>query len=193
MVAEALYRLSKQRTIGPLVMWIGYFYIAILNHFLLKIPSFTLRRFILRFIYGMKIGSSSIHMVSKIFSPWKIEIGNNSIIHFDCFLDGRGGIRISDNVDISFGVKIFTLQHDIKSADYATLSGSVDIEEYAVLGSYSIILPGVSIGRGAVVAAGSVVTKDVAPFTLVGGVPAVKISERTCTPNYQLTYKRPFH
>ena len=96
-------------------------------------------------------------------------------------------------MDISFGVKIFTLQHDINTADYATLSGTVEIEEYAVLGSYSIVLPGVSIGRGAVVAAGSVVTKDVAPFTLVGGVPAVKISERNCMPNYQLTYKRPFH
>lgn len=188
-----LYKLSKHQRVGKIVFWVGYLYLGILNHIINKIPFFSIRYLVYKFLYGLKIGASSIHMGVVFFSPWKISVGNNSIIHFDCFLDGRGGISIADNVDISFGVKIFTEQHEVNSADYATVIKGVNIGSYAVIGAYSIILPGVNIGDGAVIGSGSVVTKDVAPFSVVGGSPAKKIKQRLCEPRYRLTFRRPFH
>ncbi|MBU4264346.1 MAG: acyltransferase [Proteobacteria bacterium] len=128
-----------------------------------------------------------------LFSPWNIKIGDFSIIHFDAFLDGRGSLEIGNNVDISFGVKIFSEQHLPDSDTYESVAKKVTIHDYASIGSYSIILPGVIIGEGAIVAAGSVVTKSVEPFTVVGGTPAKFIKKRKCLPKYNLTYKRPFH
>lgn len=190
---DFLYKLSKQGQIGRLVFWFGYLYLGFLNHIFNKVPVFAFRYLVYKYFYGMKIGDSSIHMGVVVFSPWKISIGSNSIVHFDCLLDGRGGISIADNVDVSFGVKIFTEQHDLNSDDYGTVVKAVSIGRYAVIGAYSIILPGVNVGEGAVVAAGSVVTKNVAPFTVVGGNPAKEIKQRVCYPKYNLTFRRPFH
>lgn len=187
------YKLSKHKQVGSLVFWLGYLYLGILNHIFNKIPVFAFRYVVYKYFYGMKIGGSSIHMGVVIFSPWKITIGNNSIIHFDCLLDGRGGISIADNVDVSFGVKIFTEQHDLNSDDYGTIAKAVSIGNHAVIGAYSILLPGVSVGEGSVVAAGSVVTKSVEPYTVVGGNPAREIKRRVCEPKYKLTFRRPFH
>jgi acetyltransferase-like isoleucine patch superfamily enzyme len=75
-------------------------------------------------------------------------------------------------------VQIWTAQHDWQSADFAYVSAPVRIGDRAWICSRSIILPGVTIGEGAVVAAGSVVSKDVAPWTLVGGNPARKLRDR---------------
>lgn len=188
-----LYKLSKQKQVGGLVFWLGYLYLGILNHIFNKVPVFAFRYVVYKYLYGMKIGDSSIHMGVVAFSPWNITIGSNSIIHFDCLLDGRGGIVIADNVDISFGVKIFTEQHDLNSDDYGTVAKAVTIGKFAVIGAYSILLPGVSIGEGAVVAAGSVVTKSVEPYAVVGGNPAKIIKQRECDPKYKLTFRRPFH
>ncbi len=190
---DFLYKLSKHRHVGRLVFWFGYLYLGILNHLLNKVPVFWFRYFVYKYLYGMKIGNSSIHMGIITFSPWKITIGNNSIIHFDCLLDGRGGIYIADNVDVSFGVKIFTEQHDVNSASYGTIVKPVKIGNYVVIGAYSILLPGVIVGEGAVIAAGSVVTKNVAPFAVVGGSPAIVIKSRVCVPTYKLMFRRPFH
>jgi len=67
------------------------------------------------------------------------------------------------------------------------------IEDYAFIGPRAIILPGVKIGRGAVVAAGAVVTKDIPPFSVVGGVPAQIIRERMVkNPQYKLGRARLF-
>jgi acetyltransferase-like isoleucine patch superfamily enzyme len=188
-----LYTLSKKTGIGSLINYFGYFYLSILNHFFNKIPLFTVRHLIYKYLYGLKMGRASLHMNVKMFSPWEILIGNNVIIHFDCLLDGRGKITIGNNVDISFGVKIFSEQHDMQSDHYDTIKKPVVIKDNVVIGAYSIILPGVKIGTGAVIAAGSVVTKDVDDYTIVGGSPARIIKTRNCSPKYLLTYRRPFH
>ncbi len=190
---DFFYKLSKHDYVGRAVFWLGYLYLGILNHIFNKIPVFSFRYVVYKYLYGMKIGDSSIHMGVIAFSPWKITIGSNSIIHFDCLLDGRGGISIADNVDVSFGVKIFTEQHDLNSDEYGTVAKSVSIGNYAVIGAYSILLPGVIVGEGSVVAAGSVVTKSIEPYTVVGGNPAKIIKRRDCTPKYRLTFRRPFH
>lgn len=123
----------------------------------------------------------------EIRSPYRISIGNNCSINKNTLLDGRGnGLTIGDNVDIAQEVNIWTLQHDYDSPDYASVGGTTIIEDYAWIASRATLLPGIKIGRGAVVAACSVVTKDVPPLAIVAGVPAKVIGQRKDNMRYQL-------
>lgn len=141
----------------------------------------------------MRIGrNTSFHWRARFFDPWGIKIGHNSIIGNDAMLDGRCGITIGNNVSISMGVWIWTMEHDPQDPGYGIKSGVVQIDDYAWISCRVVILPGVKIGRGAVVAAGAVVTKDVEPFSIVGGVPAKKIGTRTVNLNYKLDFHKSF-
>jgi acetyltransferase-like isoleucine patch superfamily enzyme len=133
----------------------------------------------------MKIGVDSImYMGTEIRKPNKIQIGIGTIIGHDCVLDGRGGLFIGNKVNFSSRVMVWTAQHDPQSSTFDTVSMPVYIDDYAWISCRAIILPGVRIGEGAVVAAGAVVTKSVEPYSIVGGVPAVSIGKR----NKELTY-----
>ena len=85
---------------------------------------------------------------------------------------------IGNHVDIASGVMIYNSEHEINSEDFHAIIAPVEIEDYVFIGPRAIILPGVKIGEGAVVAAGAVVTKDVPEYMVVGGVPAQVIGER---------------
>ncbi|MBU0618845.1 hypothetical protein KKD62_01265 [Patescibacteria group bacterium] len=90
-------------------------------------------------------------------------------------------------------VMIFNSQHDVEAEDFKTVVKPVEINDYVFVGPRAIVLPGVKIGRGAVVAAGAVVTKDVEPMTVVGGVPAKPIRKRGVKElNYRLGRPRLF-
>lgn len=111
----------------------------------------------------------------------KLKIGKGSIIGDKALLDARNGISIGKNVSFSSNISIYTEQHDHRDPMFRCNSSdafSVNIGDRAWIGPNAIILHGVHIGEGAVVAAGSVVTKDVPPFTIVAGVPARKIGLR---------------
>lgn len=178
------------------------------------IPSHTIRLFLYKSLFRVKIGrNSSIHWLARFNLPSGIEIGNNTVIGNDAFLDGRfyrkgaknaivyirdfifpphRPLRIGNNVSIAGEVRIYTMQHDIDDPDFREVEGDVVIEDYAVLGTRVMILPGVRIGRGAVVASGAVVTKDVEPYTVVGGVPAQFIRNRPKNLRYTLKFARLF-
>lgn len=150
------------------------------------IPLHSVRKLIFR-LYGIKIGKNSfLHMGTRFYFPKNIKIGSGTIIGDRCFLDGRAKLTIGDNVDIASQVLIYNSQHDINSEGFDPIEEAVEIGDYVFIGPRAIILPGVKIGEGAIVAAGAVVTKDVASFEIVGGVPAVKIGERK---NKDLHYK----
>jgi acetyltransferase-like isoleucine patch superfamily enzyme len=161
----------------------------LLNSFVGRIPVFRLRMAAYRLL-GLRVGSeSSILMATEFYAARHVSIGRHTVINPHCYLDGRGGLTIGDNVNISSHVVIVAGTHDIH--DGAEFSGSVRpicIEDYAWLCTRCTILAGVTVGRGAVVAAGAVVTHAVPPFTVVGGVPARKIGERTPELSYTLTY-----
>lgn len=152
-----------------------------------KIPSQTVRNWFYVKWYGLRLGSGSvIYNSCHLRSPQNITIGNHSSIGDQCVLDGRAGLTIGDSVNISTAAWIWTAQHDLQDSNFAGQEAPVVIEDYAWISSRTTILPGVTIGEGAVVATGAVVTKSVAPYEIVGGVPAKKIGERNRNLEYKL-------
>lgn len=142
---------------------------------------------------GMRIPrSSSIHWRAEFYAPERIVVGENCTIGDSCFLDGRSGLTIGNNVNLGSHVSIYTREHDVNSPVFAETGGPVSIGDYAWVSSHTIILPGVTIGEGAVVAAGAVVTKDVPAFAIAGGVPAKVVGERNRDLRYKLGYAKRF-
>lgn len=147
-----------------------------------KVPCHVYRNFMLRHIYLMNIATRAVvYGGFEIRAPWNISIGEGTIIGDESKLDGRNGLIIGKNVNFSSGVWIWTEQHDMNDPYFRTNNsgGAVQIEDRAWISCRTIILPGVRIGRGAVIAAGAVVTKDCEPFCIYGGIPAKKIGERS--------------
>src|SRR3972149_6528131 len=142
------------------------------------IPSHFIRRQVFT-AFGVKIGSgSSIHMGCSFFNPKNVIIGKDTIIGESAFLDGRDKLVIGDHVDVASEVMIYNSGHDINDPKFIAKYGKVEIGDYVFIGPRTIILPGVHVGKGAVLAAGCVVTKDVPGFAIVAGVPAKVIGER---------------
>ena len=165
----------------------------ICNRLFSKVPSNLFRRSILR-LRGLKMGNGcSVLMGCEFRRPDRIKLGNHCVINQGVLLDGRGGeLVIGDNVDIAQDAVIWTLGHDVHDDYHCDKGGPVTIADYAWIGHRAIIMPGVAIGRGAVVAAGAVVTHDVPPMAIVGGVPAKVIGERRSKLLYTKFHRPPF-
>ncbi len=169
----------------------GLLYIT--NRIIARVPSHTVRLFFYRHCLHFRIGNNStIFMDASFDCKFNFEVGTNSVINQKCRLDNRGGITIGDNVSISAEVCILTADHDLQSPVFAGRNSAVSIEDYVFIGTRAMILPGVTISKGAVVAAGAVVTKDVPAFTIVAGVPAKPIAARFEDLTYNAHYCRLF-
>lgn len=141
-------------------------------------PSHTFRNFFYR-LSGIKLGRGAVvHMGARFFLPKNISVGEGSILGDHIFLDGRAKIIIGKHTDIASQVMIYNSEHDLSDPGFQATEEPVHIGDYCFIGPRVIILPGVSIGSGSVVAAGAVVTKDVPSGVIVGGVPAKVIGER---------------
>lgn len=163
------------------------------NRIIAKIPSHTIRLAFYRQVMQFDIAPSShVFMDAWFDSPRNFSLGAHSVINQKCRLDTRGGIRIGSSVSISAECVILTADHDPQSPTCEGRVRPVVIEDYVFLGTRAMILPGVTVGRGAVVAAGAVVTRDVPPMTICAGVPARKIGERQAELNYRVDYGRLF-
>ncbi len=115
--------------------------------------------------------------------PSKISLGKGVAINRGCefyasFLVPAGTITVGDNVTFSPNVKLYTIGHDPSTKSLRDLAGPIVIESHAWIAADSIILPNVTIGEGAVIGAGSVVTRDIPPYTIAVGVPAKIIKKR---------------
>lgn len=120
---------------------------------------------------------------AEIHSPHNLEIGNSSGIGVNCYLSCGASVKIGDRVLMGPEVMIFTTnhiwdEHELTYVGKGLTYKSVIIEDDVWLGARSIILQGVTIGKGATVAAGSVVTKNVPPYSVVAGVPAKVIKNK---------------
>lgn len=163
------------------------------NHIITHIPFHWLRLNFYRKLMGCDIGESSFIFLGATFdSRGKFVLGNYSVINQNCRLDNRGGISIGSNTSVSANVIILTADHDLQSENFAGRQKPVIIENYVFIGTSAIILPGVTIGEGAAIAAGSLVTSDVKEYTIVAGIPAKPIGERNKNLDYQIEYGRLF-
>ena len=167
-------------------------YHAFIN-LMMKLPLGMIRLLIMRLFLG-KLGRHTFFSRNvEVRCPYRIQVGSNTSVNKRVLLDGRGGsIKIGNSVDIAQEVNIWTLQHDYNSSTYDPVGASVEIDDYVWIASRVTILPGVHIGRGAVVASCAVVTKDVDPMSIVAGVPARVIGKRDVVGEYKLGKKHLF-
>jgi acetyltransferase-like isoleucine patch superfamily enzyme len=150
------------------------------------LPSHQLRRLLLR-VLGLRMHRTAhLHRWRELRRVDRIRVGAGSTIGRDSILDGRGGITIGAGVNLSSEVALWTAEHDPASPTFAASTAPIAIHDHAWLSFRVTVLPGVTIGEGAVAAAGAVVTQDVAPFSIVGGVPARVIGNRPTDLDYTL-------
>ncbi len=162
-----------------LVAWLNLSYNFVPN---------PLRRFYL-LLFGVKLArQSSIHRGCRFFHVGNFSMGIGGTINFGCYLDNRRGITIGNNVGIAHDTKIYTLGHNIDSPMFETKGAPVVIEDDVFIFSNALIMPGVTIHQGAIVLAGSVVTKDVPSWSVVGGNPAKVIRKRNQKISYSSKY-----
>jgi len=159
------------------------------NHWVGRLPSRTLRRaYLVSALAGLGQGTG-VQLNCRFLNPRKVALGERNVINFGCLFDGRK-FRITTGSDVSIGpeASILTLGHDPQSPDFADKGGEVVLGDRVWIGYRAIILPGVTIGEGAVVGAGAVVTRDVAPHSIVAGTPARKVGDRSRDLDYQLAF-----
>ncbi|PAD67853.1 hypothetical protein CHH83_16970 [Bacillus sp. 7586-K] len=168
-------------------------YLAIFNFIIPIIPIQWLRKLLYK-ILGLKIGEkTSILRPVFFYNPFNITIGDYCALNDHLVLDGRGKLLIGNNVNISPYVKIYTAEHKVNSPTFEYTEGQVIIGDYVWISTNAMVMPGVTIGEGAVIAAGAVVTNNVEPYSIVGGVPAKKIGDRKKGLDYKPNFKKYFH
>lgn len=167
------------------------------NHIISHIPSYTIRHGWYRKVLGWTIGPSAsilmgqhVQMAGTRSSGKKVIIGKDTVINHGCLLYTTGGLVIGEHVSISSGAWLVTGSHDMNDPQFPDLYKPIVVKDYAWIGMRAIILAGVTIGEGSVVMAGAIVSRDVPPYTVVGGVPARVISERQLRdPAYTLNFR----
>jgi acetyltransferase-like isoleucine patch superfamily enzyme len=133
--------------------------------------------------------TGAVMLGTEIWAPRRLAIGANTVIGRHCLLDARGGIRIGRSVNVTSYVQFMSAKHLVNDPDFAAEFEPITVGDRAWIALGAKVLGGVTIGEGAVVAAGAVVSADVEPFTIVGGIPARPIGERSRALRYELSYR----
>ncbi len=166
------------------------------NHVICALPSYSLRHAWYHGVLGWQIGPGAAILMGQFVqmgglrsSRKRVLIGKGAVINRGCFLYTTGGLVIGDHVSISPGVWLITGSHDINAPQFPDFYQPIVIDRYVWIGVRATILGGVRVGEGAVVMAGAVVTRDVPPYAVVGGVPARVIRSRELRePAYSLDF-----
>jgi len=156
------------------------------NHVISALPSFALRRLWYERVLGARIGrGAGIHLGCHLwfYGPGQVRrggftLGAGSRVNRDCRLDVRGSLHIGAHVSISPEVTVLTASHGVNDPQFRVEVRPVVMEDHVWIGTRAMIMPGVTLGRGSVVAAGAVVTRSVPPLTVVAGVPAKPVAAR---------------
>ena len=145
-------------------------------------PIYGLKRLLLR-LFGASIGRGVIVKPRvRIKYPWHLTVGDDCWIGEQAWIDNLATVNLSNDVCLSQGVYLCTGGHDFRRVTFDLIVKPIVIESEVWISTRAVILPDVTIGRGAVVAAGAVVSKDVPAAVIVGGCPAEVIGEREAWP-----------
>jgi maltose O-acetyltransferase len=157
---------------------LGSAHLAAVN-WLLRLPGHAFRIFVLRRLAGWTVGSgTSVGRRCVVMCRGRVVVGSGCVVNQGVVLDGRGGLRIGDDVEIASGVRILTASHDVTSPDFRYTTAGVVLGDRVWLATEALVLPGVAMGDGSVAAARAVVSSSVDPAIIVGGVPARRIGTR---------------
>lgn len=187
MILEFMNSLKRDIKQELRLMWLGLIVPRLLRSNSRKVRIFASK-------HSLKyLGNKTTIMQNVYFmEPQNITIGSHCVINANVVLDGRIGIQIGNNVDIARDVHIWSLEHNPNSEIHATRGSKTKIDDFVWIASRVSILPGVHIGKGAVIACGAVVTKDVLPMTIVAGVPATIIGQRKSSLDYEIDWSPKF-
>jgi acetyltransferase-like isoleucine patch superfamily enzyme len=163
----------------------------LLNHLVNRIPLATARMTCYaRFGVAFEDPRTGIIMLdTEVHAPNRLSIGRDTAVGKRCVLDARGSITVGRDVNISSYARLQTAKHVVNDPDFLHMYSPIVVEDRAWIAEGAIVLGGVTIGTGAVVAANAVVTKNVEPYTIVGGVPAKPIGKRARDLRYHLSWR----
>jgi maltose O-acetyltransferase len=174
--------MSKKKLLK--IMFLNYSYLIDVAHLIINVCPPFLRCFVWR-LFLKKIGKGFfIDGGVYVRYPSKVSLGDYVSINRGCQLYpswgkvSKGIITLGNHVRVGPSCAFFAAGHDSRDIGLSATNGAITIGDHVWIGGNSTILQGVTIGEGAIVAAGSVVTKDVEPYTIVGGVPAKFIKPR---------------
>jgi putative colanic acid biosynthesis acetyltransferase WcaF len=163
----------------------------VLNHVVNRIPfvSVRMRAYAAMGVQFDDVASTNISLGVEVENGRGLIVGPRSTIGQRCYLDARAGIRVDSDVSISREVAVLTATHMPDDPQFAANLAPVHLEQHCFIGMRAFVLPGVRIGEGAVVGAGAVVTADVEPYTIVGGIPAKVLRKRQGPMSYKLDFR----
>jgi putative colanic acid biosynthesis acetyltransferase WcaF len=142
------------------------------------IPSSSFRVRLLR-LFGAKVGSGVVIKPGvRVKYPWRLTVGNHCWLGEDCWIDNLADIRLGNNVCVSQGVYFCTGNHDWTDPAFGLIVKSIVMHDGSWAGAKAVLVPGVTVGECAIAAAGSVVMKDIPPFEIHAGNPAIFVKER---------------
>lgn len=170
------YREPKPRRLRQLI-W------RVLNVAFFPLLSNGGRRFLLK-CFGADIGKSLIYRSVRIHAPWNLHVGDFSCIGPHVELYSKAPIRIGDNAVISQNAYLCTASHDVESPVMALTTAPITIGNGCWVAARAALLPGVTLGDGAVVGLGAVVAKTLPPNAIAVGNPARVVRERTIYPSH---------
>lgn len=176
-----------------LVKYIYYTIVLFGNVFINKIPSRHIRKWFYQ-LMGAKIGKNSFPCRRvEVLLPKGLQLADGVAVGWFVELDARGGITVDHDTNISSHVTLITGSHDIDDPNFTADFKPIKIGHHCWIGTGATVLQGVTIGDGAIVAAGAVVTKDIPAYEVWGGVPAKFIRKRSDNLDYSIDATPIFH
>ena len=163
---------------GKKVVCIMWYFVSVLFFVSHLIPFSGLKIMLLK-LFGAKVGSGVVIKPGvNIKYPWKLIIGDFSWIGEDVWIDNIEQVIIGSNVCISQGAMLLTGNHNYKSVSFDLVIGSITLEEGVWIGAQAVVCPGVSCGSHSILTVGSVAPKNLEPYSIYQGNPAIKIRNR---------------
>jgi putative colanic acid biosynthesis acetyltransferase WcaF len=164
---------------------------ALFNLLITNLPGHWLRLAWLRGL-GARLGRGTmVFRGTTVIGAEHLELGERVQVGFRVVLDARGGLTVGNDVLLSSDCQLLTANHNHASPEFERQVAPIAIADHAWVATRAMVLAGVTVGRGAIVAAGAVAARDVASRTIAGGVPARKIGDRTGGLEYRLEARRP--